>query len=80
MIPFGGMERSVRQWHELLQSLGLTVTRIESPKSGSLNQDGLIEAILKTDCLLTKIESSKPGFLNQSGLVEAVSRTDSLKL
>ena len=51
MIPFGGMERSVRQWHELLGSLGLIITRIENPKPGSLNHDGLIEAVLKTDCL-----------------------------
>lgn len=47
MMAFGGMERTERQWRELLESVGLTVMRIESPSSDSLSRDSVIEAMLK---------------------------------
>lgn len=48
MIAFGAMERSERQWRELLEGVGLSVVRIDGPKDeGSLARDGTVEAILK---------------------------------
>ena len=47
MMAFGGMERTKKQWRELLESAGLTIVRIESPSSDSLSRDSVIEAMLR---------------------------------
>ena len=47
MMTFGGMERTARQWRELLEGVGLTVLRIEDLKQGNLTRDWIIEAVIK---------------------------------
>ena len=46
MMAIGGMERTERQWRELLEGVGLTVVSIEQPKAGTPGADGTIVAIL----------------------------------
>ena len=48
MMAFGGMERTERQWRELLESAGLVIIKIENPSPGSLSRDSVIEAMLRT--------------------------------
>ena len=45
MMAFGGLERTERQWRELLEGAGLTIARMDGPKPGSLSQDGVLEAV-----------------------------------
>lgn len=45
MMTFGGMERTRRQWRELLERVGLTITRIDDPSPSSLSRDGNLEAV-----------------------------------
>lgn len=47
MMTFGGMERTERQWRELLVGVGLSVVSIEEPKMGILGMEGTIVAMLK---------------------------------
>ncbi len=47
MMTFGGMERTERQWRELLEGVGLSVVSIEEPKTGIPGMDGTIVAMLK---------------------------------
>ena len=47
MITFAGVERTKKQWRELLEGAGLTVIKIEGSKMGSLSLDGTIEAVLR---------------------------------
>lgn len=47
MMTFGGMERTERQWRELISGVGLTVVRVEGPIKGKLSGDGVIEAVLR---------------------------------
>ncbi|KAK4696371.1 hypothetical protein P7C71_g1528, partial [Lecanoromycetidae sp. Uapishka_2] len=47
MMTFGGMERTERQWGELLEGVGLSVVRIEGPNAASLSRDGTVEAVLR---------------------------------
>ena len=44
MMAFGGMERTEKQWRQLLEGAGLRIVRIEDPKKGSLTGDSVIEA------------------------------------
>lgn len=44
-MTFGGMERTERQWRELLEGVGLTVVRVEGAGKGSLSGDGVVEAV-----------------------------------
>lgn len=47
MMTFGGMERTERQWRELLEGVGLRVVRIQGPEGASLSRDGIVEAVLR---------------------------------
>ena len=47
MMTFGGMERTKRQWEELLKGVGLEIISIEGPEPGSLSLDGTIKAFLR---------------------------------
>lgn len=48
IMTFGGIERTVRQWRELLGGDRLDVVSLDPPQSaGSLTKDGLIVATLK---------------------------------
>ena len=47
MMNFAGMERTERQWRELLEGVGLSVVMIERPKVDMPGADGRIIAILK---------------------------------
>lgn len=43
MMVTAGMERTERQWHELLESLGLKILHIRGPQPGGLETDSFIE-------------------------------------
>ena len=45
MMTFGGMERTERQWLELLHGVGLSVVRVEGPGRGKMSGDGVVEAV-----------------------------------
>lgn len=45
-MAFGEMERTENQWLELLNTVGLSVARIEYPNNGSRSLGCMIEAIL----------------------------------
>ena len=45
MMTFGGMERTRKQWRELLEGMGLTITRMDDPSPSSLSRDGILEAV-----------------------------------
>lgn len=45
MMTFGGMERTGRQWGELLDGVGLTLVRVEGPGRDKLSGDGVVEAV-----------------------------------
>ena len=48
MMTFAGMERTERQWRELLEGVGLSVAIIERPKVDIPGMDGRIIATLKS--------------------------------
>ena len=45
MMTIGGMERTERQWRDLLESERLKIVQIREPRSGE-GSDGLVEAVL----------------------------------
>ena len=45
MMDSGGMERTQRQWHDLLEGMGLTIIRMDGPRPSSLSRDGVLEAV-----------------------------------
>lgn len=47
MMTFGGMERTERQWRELLEGVELSVVSIERPKANIPGMDGTIVAMLR---------------------------------
>lgn len=47
MMSFGGMERTKRQWEQLLETVGLEIVSIEGPEPGSQSLDGTIKARLR---------------------------------
>ena len=49
MMLFSGMDRTERQWRELLDKAGLLIVKLTlpSPEAGELSFDAMIEAVLK---------------------------------
>jgi demethylsterigmatocystin 6-O-methyltransferase len=43
MMVTAGMERTERQWHELLEGVGLKILHIRGPQPGGLETDSFIE-------------------------------------
>ncbi len=46
MMAFGGMERTERQWRELLEGEGLRVERLVRPEVGAQVPEGLIVCVV----------------------------------
>ena len=53
MMALGGMERSEKQWHQLVESVGLKIVNFDHPplrgKPGSRTNDSIIDVRLSKD-------------------------------
>ena len=53
MMALGGMERSEKQWRQLIESVGLKIMSIDHPplrgKPGARTNDSIIEVMLMKD-------------------------------
>lgn len=53
MMALGGMERSEKQWYDLIEGVGLKITKVNHPppraKLGTRTNDSVIEVILPAE-------------------------------